>query len=158
MIARFDAIEAEFQQIRPFLETVAAANRERSQIGHNNPPEPIDILLLDAAELDMSIAAVNLARAELNSEHPRFDVMRLCGLVLNEMTTRVFAFAQWIREKGEVFLDAFLKSAGTEAGKRVVQGVATAAVLSAVTTQLHADLNGVVTELRHVFQLLHLPF
>jgi hypothetical protein len=59
MIARLDAIEAGFQKIRPFLEAVDAAYREYGQIGHNNPPEPIDIPLLDAAELEMGISAAN---------------------------------------------------------------------------------------------------
>ncbi len=158
MIGRLDAIEVGFPKIRPFLEVVEAAYRERGQIGHNNPPEPLDILLLDAAELEMGISAASLARAELNAEHPRLDVIRLCGLVLNQMAARVFACLQWIGAKGDVFVDAFLKSAGAEAGKRVVQGTGAAVVLTVVMTQLHVDLTDVATKIQHVFELLHLHF
>jgi hypothetical protein len=157
MIARLDAIEAGFQKIRPLLEAVDAAYRERGQIGHNNPPEPIDILLLDAAELEMGIAAANLARAELNSEHPRSDVMRLCGLVLNHVATGLWACVQWIAAKADDSIDAFVKAASAEAGKRVVQGLVLAEILKDMT-QLHVDLTGFVTEIGHVFERLHLPF
>jgi hypothetical protein len=160
MIGWLDAIEEGFQKIRPFLETVEAGYRERTaQIGHNNPPEPIEILPLNTAELEMGAAAANLARAELNAEHPRFDVIRLCGLVLNDMAARVFACLQWIGAKGEPYLDAFLKSAAAEAGKRVVQGVTvvgTGAALMAIITQSHVNLTHAATTLRHIVEFMHL--
>jgi hypothetical protein len=155
MVGRLDAIEVGFEKIRPFLETIEAGNRERAaQIGHNNPPEQIEILPLNTAELEMGTAAVNLARAELNAEHPRFDVIRLCGLVLNVMASRFFACLQWIGAKGDVFLDAFLKSAGTQTGKMLV----TAGALEAIMMGLHVDLTDVVTKIGHVFEVLRLPF
>lgn len=82
MIPRLDAIEAGLRELAPVIERFEAAYREHARIGHNNPPEDIDILPIELAELELGIVAANLARTELNAEQPRSDVMRFCGLVL----------------------------------------------------------------------------
>jgi hypothetical protein len=140
LIGRLDAIEAGFQKIRPFLEFVEAAYRESGgQIGHDKPPEPIDILPINAEELEIGANASELARSELKAEHPRFDVIRLCVRVL-----------KLIRTKVNIFLDEFLK----ESGKRTVQVVAATALFQ----ELDVNLHDVVTKIHRVFELLHLTF
>jgi len=134
---RLDSIETAFRQIRPILEFAEASYRESR--GHNNPPDPIDILPINTEDLEIGTIATDLARTELNAEHPRFDVIRLC--------TRFF---KWMEEKVTLFLDEFLK----ESGKRTMQVVAATALFQ----QLHVDLHDVVTKVVHVFELLHRSF
>jgi hypothetical protein len=140
IIGLLDAIETGFEKIGPFLELAEAAYREgAAQLGHNKPPEPIDTLPVNAEELEIGALAANLARAEFEAEHPRFEVIRLCVRIL-----------KWVGAKLNVFLDDFLK----EGGKRVAQAV----VLSELLEHLHIDLTNVLTKVHHVFELLHLPF
>jgi hypothetical protein len=140
LIRRLDAIEAGFQKIRPFLEFIETAYGESgSQIGHNKPPAPIDILPINTEDLEIGAIAANLARVELKAERPRFDVIRLCVRILKS-----------IKEKATIFLDEFLK----EGGKRTAQVVAE----TALVRQLDVDLHEVVAKIHHVFELLHLPF
>ena len=134
---RLDSIETAFRQIRPILEFAEASYRESR--GHNNPPDPIDILPINTEDLEIGTIATDLARTELNAEHPRFDVIRLC--------TRFF---KWMGAKVTLFLDEFLK----ESGKRTMQVVAATALFQ----QLHVDLHDVVTKVVHVFELLHRSF
>ena len=60
MIPRLDAIEAGLRELAPVIERFEVAYREHARIGHNNPPEDIDILPIDLAELELGIAAANL--------------------------------------------------------------------------------------------------
>src|ERR1700746_1515989 len=58
LIRRLDAIEAGFQKIRPFLEFIETAYGESgSQIGHNKPPAPIDILPINTEDLEIGTIA-----------------------------------------------------------------------------------------------------
>jgi hypothetical protein len=146
MIARLDAIEAGLRTISPFIEAFETAYREHARIGHNNPPEDIDILPIGLAELQLGIVAANLARTEVNTEHPRSDVIRLCGLVLNWIAALVSACLKWIGTKGDVYVDSFLKALGP----------LTAAAVCAKLAGVHVNLTEVVTKIRQVFELLHL--
>jgi hypothetical protein len=148
MVAKLDAIEAGLQRIAPVIEAFETAYREHARIGHNNPPEEIDILPIGLAELELGIVAANLARTEINAERPRSDVIRLCGLVLNWTAGLVSACVKWIGAKGDVYVDSFLKALGP----------LTATALVAKLCGLDVDLNDVVTTIRHVLALAHLPF
>jgi hypothetical protein len=103
MAAKLDAIGAGLQRIAPVIEAFETAYREHARIGHNNPPEEIDILPIGLAELELGIVAANLARTEINAERPRSDVIRLCGLVLNWTAGLVSACVKWIAAKGDVY-------------------------------------------------------
>lgn len=133
IIPRLDALDAGFHKL------LEAYREQAGQIGHNNPPELINLLPLDRAELEMGVAAANLTRIEINAEQPRSEVMGLCVQALTCIAG---------------YCDTYLKSAADEAGKRTVQGVA----LISIITQLHAGLADVVTKICHVFELLHLTF
>jgi hypothetical protein len=148
MIARLDAIEAGLHRIAPVIEAFETAYREHARIGHNNPPEDIDILPIGLAELELGIVAANLARTEINAEHPRSDVIRFCGLVLNWTAGLLSACVKWIGAKADVYVDSFLKALGP----------LTAAGLVAVLSGVHVDLTEVVSEIRRVLELVHLPF
>ena len=93
--ARLDVIEAGLQAVAPVIQHFETAYRESARIGHNNPPEDIDLLPIGLAELQLGILAANLARSEINSDHPRFDVLRLCGLVLRSTGGLIFACIKW---------------------------------------------------------------
>jgi hypothetical protein len=147
MAAKLDAIEAGLQRIAPVIEAFETAYRKHARIGHNNPPEEIDILPIGLAELELGIVAANLARTEINAERPRSDVIRLCGLVLNWTTGLVSACVKWIAAKGDVYVDSFLKALGP----------LTATALVAELCGLHVDLTDVVTTIRHILALVHLP-
>jgi hypothetical protein len=108
IIPRLDAIEAGLRAIAPIIESFEAAYRERARIGDNHPPEDIDILPIDLAELELGIVATNLARTEINAEQPRSDVMRLCGLVLRRTEWLLVACARWLGTKGDKFVDALI--------------------------------------------------
>ena|SRR5438034_2220995 len=118
LIRHLDAIEADLRQIRPTLEAIRAALDERPQIGHNNPPEDINILPIDDADLGLMAAAITAARVEIAGEQARADVLRLSALSLQKVGA---SFGLWLATKADTFAEAFAKSAGTEAGKRLIQ-------------------------------------
>jgi hypothetical protein len=145
IIPRLDAIEAGLRAIAPIIESFEAAYRERARIGDNHPPEDIDILPIDLAELELGIVATNLARTEINAEQPRSDVMRLCGLVLRRTEWLLVACAKWLGAKGDKFVDALIPL--------------TAAGLAAKFTLLNDDITEVVNKIRHVLEVMqHLSF
>jgi hypothetical protein len=67
-------------------------------------PEAIDVLPIDLAELELGIAAANLARTEIDAEQPRSDVMRVCGLVLRRMGSVIAACVKWLGGKADKFV------------------------------------------------------
>jgi hypothetical protein len=161
VIGRLDAIDRMLQEIAPFVEAVAALYREHSRMGHNNPPEDIEVMPLDAEGVQLAIVAANLARAEITAEHPRFDVIRVCARALGEMGKRLFALVQWMGGKANVFAEAYAKAAGEEAGKRTIQSIVVVGGLAGgmnMLTHLHLHLADMMTELRPIFEALHLPF
>jgi hypothetical protein len=145
-LQKLETVEAALQKIAPFLTALEAAYGEHGQLGHNYPPERIELLPLDTIDIQTGSEVAKLVRAELNAENPRPDVLRVGGLVLNQLAARSLACLSWIRTKGLDFVDAAVKSAGTETGKRLVQ----AAVASAILNQLHIDLAAIATELLHL--------
>jgi hypothetical protein len=149
MIPMLDAIEAGLRELAPVIERFEIAYREHARIGHNNPPEDIDILPIGLAELELGIVAANLARTELNAEQPRSDVMRICGLVLRWTGSLLAACAKWLGAKGDKFVDELIKPAA----------IATAAGLAAKFTLLNGDITEIVSKIRHVLETVqHLPF
>jgi hypothetical protein len=138
---RLDAIDAMVQQIMPTLEAIRAALDERSQIGHNNPPEAIETLPIEDVDLRLIAAAVTAARVEIQEEQARADVLRFSALSLKKTAASV---SLWLTTKADTFAEAFAKSAGTEAGKRLVQGGALIALYPALH-QLVADLGEFAT-------------
>jgi len=144
MIPRLDAIEAGLRELAPVIQRFEVAYREHARIGHNNPPEDIDVLPIDLAELELGIAAANLARTEINSEQPRSDVMRVCGLVLHRTGWLIAACVKWLGGKADKFVDALIPL--------------TAAGLAAKFTLLNGDITEVVNKIRHVLELLHSSF
>jgi hypothetical protein len=142
LIPRFDAIEASLRAIAPVIEGFEAAYREHARIGHNNPPEDIDILPIGLAELELGIVAANLARTEIGAEQPRSDVMRFCGLVLRWTGGLLAACVKWIGAKGDVYVDGFLKALGP----------LTAAALAARLALVDTDITDVVAKIRHVLE------
>jgi hypothetical protein len=149
IIRRLEAAEATFQKIAPFLAALEAAYGERGQLGHNNPPERVEMLPLETIELQTGSEAAKLARAEISSDNPRLDVLRVCGLVLNQVAARAHACLSWIGAKGDEFVDACVKSAGDQTGKLLVTAVAASQLLQ----QLHIDLTAIVTQILHI--LMH---
>jgi hypothetical protein len=147
LIRRLDAVEAGLQEVIPTLEAIKAALRERPQIGHNNPPESTDLLPLDTSDVQLTTSAVSVARVEIGTEHPRPDVLRLSGLALQQVA---FRLGQWLAIKSDGFAGAFAKSAGTEAGKRFVQGGALVAFYPALH-KLIVDLGAVATQILQTF-------
>jgi hypothetical protein len=149
LIPRLDAIEAGLRAIAPVIEGFEAAYREHARIGHNNPPEDIDILPIGLAELELGIVAANLARTEINAEQPRSDVMRFCGLVLRWTGGLLAACVKWVGAKGDVYVDGFLKALGP----------LTATALAAKLALVDTDITDVVAKIRHVLKVvLHLSF
>ena len=94
------------------------------------------------------MAAANLARIELNSEQPRADVLRVCGLFLKGIGSRVQIFIGWIAAKGDTFFDAFLK----ELRKRAAQGMISYVAAIQILRELHIDLSEVVNAIFHAFK------
>jgi hypothetical protein len=149
LIPRLDAIEAALRALAPVIESFETAYREQARIGHNNPPEDIDILPIDLAELELGIVAANMARTELNAEQPRSDVMRFCGLVLRRTAWLLGACLKWISEKGDVYVDGFLKALGP----------LTATALVAKMALINTDITEVVSTIKHVLEAVqHLSF
>jgi hypothetical protein len=150
--ARLDAIEAGLRAVAPVIQSFETAYREHARIGHNNPPEDIDILPIGLAELELGIVAANLARTEVNAEHPRSDVLRFCGLVLRWTGGLLAASIKWMGSKGEVFLDSYLTALGKAAGP------VTAVELAAKLSGINIDLADVVSKIEHIMKLVNLPF
>jgi hypothetical protein len=149
MIPRLDSIEARLRELAPVIERFEVAYREHARIGHNNPPEDIDILPIGLAELELGIVAANLARTEINLEHPRSDVMRFCGLVLRWTGGLLAAWVKWIGAKGDAYVDGVLKALGP----------LTAIALVAKLAHIETDIIDVVGKIRHVLEVVqHLPF
>lgn len=157
VLNRLDAIESALKNIAPFVDAVAAAYREHSRMGHNNPPEEMELLPLDVAGVQLGLAATNLARTEIKRDRPRFDVIRLCGLVLGETAKRLLTFLHWVEGKADAFAEAFVKSAGEQAGRSVIKWVIGGVAAVEVMQALHVDLNAAGEELHRIFEVLHLP-
>jgi len=152
LIPRLDAIAEGLREIAPVIEAFEASYRARAQIGHNNPPEDIDLLPIGLAELELGIIAANVARSEVDLDHPRFDVLRLCGRVLRWVGGLLWACIKWIGEKGNVFVDSMLKPMGKTVGYTA------APLLVAKLSGINVDLNAVVDKLQHLMAALHLLF
>jgi hypothetical protein len=116
LIPRLDAIEEGLRAIAPVIEAFDTLYRTSARIGHNNPPEEIDLLPIGSAELELGIIAANVARTEVNLDHPRFDVLRFCGRVLRWVGGLLSASINWIAAKGDVFIDSTLKAMGKTIG------------------------------------------
>src|SRR5262249_14269342 len=102
---------------------------------------------LDTIEVQVGTEAAKLARAELNTDNPRSDVLRVCSLVLNQLAARSHACLSWIGTKGNDFVDACVKSVGAQTGKLLV----TAVIAQQLLQQLHIDLTEIVTRILHLF-------
>jgi hypothetical protein len=145
---RLDNIEAGFQQILPTLEAIKAALDERPQLGHNHPPEGIDVPPIDTEDLNLAGAAITVARVELGEIRPaRTDVLWLCAHSFQKVKASI---GVWLATKADTFTEAFSNSAGTEAGKRVIQGGALIALYPALH-QLLTDLGGPAA---HILKIL----
>jgi hypothetical protein len=142
LIGKLDAIQAGIQQIMPTLEAIRGALSDPS-IGHNNPPEPIAVPPLDPVDIELTTAAVTAARIEFETQQTRADILRLSALSLQKVGTSV---SLWLSTKADVFAEAFAKSAGTEAGKRLIQW----GVLLALLHQLVGDLGEVAMKVLQI--------
>jgi hypothetical protein len=149
---RLEAIEAGLRALTPVIERFERAHREHAGIGHNNPPEDIDILPISLAELELGIVAASVARIEINAESPRFDVLRLCGVALRPICGLLSACMKWIGEKGNVFVDSYLKALGKAAA------IGSGAALALEFSRLHVDVGEVVGKIRHILELVNSPF
>jgi hypothetical protein len=116
------------------LASVASAllvQLEGIEVGLQKISTLVNPLATDTAVLlEGATAAVDLAKRELGSEHPRIDVIRLCVLVL-----------KWVATKGDVFVGAVLKGAGATAGVELAHKL------------LSSDLATVVAQLEQWLQL-----
>jgi len=144
LMAKLDAIEAGLRALAPVIQSFETAYREHARIGHNNPPEDIDILPIGLAEVELGIVAATVARTEISAEHPRPDVMRFSGLVLRWTRELLSTCVRWVGTKLDKFIDALIPL--------------TAAGLVAHFTVLNGDITEVVDKIRHVLELLHVPF
>jgi hypothetical protein len=144
VMAKLEAIEAGLRAIAPVIQSFDTAYRERARIGHNNPPEDIDFLPIGLAEVELGIVAATVARTEISTEHPRPDIMGLCGLVLRWTGELLSACVKWVGAKADKFVDALIPLA--------------AAGLVAKFTILDGDITVVVNKIRHVLELLNVPF
>ena len=104
MLSRLETVEAAFQKIAPFLAALETAHGEHGQFGHNYPPERIEMLPLDTIEIQMGTEVAKLARAELNTENPRPDVLRVCGLVLKQVAARSLACLHGLKRRATILL------------------------------------------------------
>jgi len=64
------------------------------------------------------------------------------------------ALARWLPQKGDLFVDALVKSAGESIGKNLAR----TATLLAVLAVAGAETSGIAEKIRDWLQSLHLPF
>jgi hypothetical protein len=140
IIARLDAIDAQLREIKPLIERISA--ERPTGVGHNNPPEEIDALPVDAADLELVAATVAAARVEIKSEQPRAEILELCRLALQRVSLRL---ALWIPTKLDRFVDAFMIAAGREAGTDLMRA------LVDKLPQFHEDLMQLLNSLLSLF-------
>ncbi len=150
MLERVSAIEATLKEIAPLVERLEKEQQQYRGIGHNQPPEPLPI---DTAQIQMGISAANVLPIELSEEHPSFDVIRLCGLVLKQVWKGIVGLGRWLATKGNTFLDALLKSAGSTLGKRIID----AAALGVVLNKFNVDMADVIARIEKWLRALGLP-
>jgi len=145
LLARLDAIETGFRKIAPVVE---ALHNSRGRIGHNQPPEPIDPPPVFLGDLETGVVATTLIRTELASKTPRKDVLNLCEAVLQNLWSRIKAFARWIKSKGQIVFDEILK----ELAKRGTQAGITYLALQELLNGLDINLAQLISKLA---KLLH---
>jgi len=110
MLRRIELLEA----------TLANLPVRHPTIGHNRPPEPIEVSLNDRDRL-----AVNRAVADLKEPGAAYAVAQKAALTLTRIAKKIWR--QLARASGCVgkqageFVSAAVKSGGTEFGKRAVQ-------------------------------------
>lgn len=150
ILARLDAIEGALGQIVPLVERLEIEQRQHGGIGHNQPPEPLPI---DIAQIQIGVSAANVLRIELSEEHPRREVVRLCGLALRQVVKGVGALLRWLANKGDDFVDAFMKSAGDTAGKTIIG----AATLTILLEKLGVDLAEALAVVERWLRVFGLP-
>jgi len=149
LVRRLRDIKTEFGHLALFVEKMEAARHQRG-IGDNHPPEPIEALPLGVALLSEGGDAADVLQAELGSENPRSNVIRLCFRVLSRVSTGVADLLQWLEGKGELYIDEVLKSAGAETGKILVRG--TAAWI--FCHKFHDDLSAIIGHINHLYHFL----
>jgi hypothetical protein len=144
MLERLGAIETALQQLASIVDV---GQTTHGGIGHNLPSEPLPV---DASQIRMGISAANVIRIELSEERPRPEVLRLCGLTLKHVCKGVVGLLHWATAKGDAFVETFVKSAGTAAGKTIIG----AAALKILLEQLGIDLTDAIALLERWAGLL----
>jgi hypothetical protein len=154
LLARLDTIEAELNEFRPWVE-VYERNRGHRGIGDNQPPdEQIDALPLTIDDLEEGHAAVDALRTALNNKEPQWSFIRICGLVLKRLAPRMAATIKWFANKGDIFIDNAIASAGKAFGSLTVKGGIGLLVLS----DHQAHISDIVGKIQGWFSAVNLPF
>jgi hypothetical protein len=123
LIPRLDAIEEGLRAIAPVIEAFDTLYRTSARIGHNNPPEEIDLLPIGSAELELGIIAANVAAFRLLAVRLGYEILTfimraalLWPRPLRWVGGLLSASINWIAAKGDVFIDSTLKAMGKTIG------------------------------------------
>jgi hypothetical protein len=102
------------RRIRALGEALTRAPAAPAGIGHNRPPEPLDLEPLDAndrAEISTALAAL-----EAQSVEPS-DKGKAAGEALAKLETKREKLGKWLKLQGIVFTEEAIKEAGKQFGK-----------------------------------------
>jgi hypothetical protein len=110
-----------------FADELRLFDASRAGIGHNQPPETIEIP--SAGEVvDHAAVAADAVVTELTVEQPHLSSIRAGTVLLRRVLTDLEVIGRWLAHKGDLFVDEFVK----ELGKRSAQVITIAAVVKAL--------------------------
>jgi hypothetical protein len=153
VLRRLADIQSAIGEIRPLVQFIEQTTRrsQRDGVGGNNPPEPIDEPPIGTTDLAEIATAAHILSG-LNAEQQQIAPIQLSHLVLKRAEPKVGALSAWLKSKGNLFVDEYVKAAGSQAGKRSVDGLY---LMGAVAT-LSAAIGFVLNRVEHLLQMLHL--
>jgi len=123
----------------------------RLGIGGNHLPESIaDVPLAEEIITEAAVAGDALL-AELNADSPHLSSIRIAARALRRVAQWTGAILRWMAEKGDRFLDEYLKQLAKPAA------YVTAGAIGAKLLGLETSLHSLMGRMSALFAVLHIP-
>lgn len=124
MLRKLDSVESAFEEL----------GKLPAGIGHNNPPECIETMVLDSAELEELRNAVALLKAQPVEPTELLDAIAQAASTLTNIGKKITGYCA---KQSDSFISETVKSAGEALGKWLVRSAVVLAAAAAASEWLH---------------------
>jgi hypothetical protein len=151
-----DEAEARAEMLTRLQRLEDAVNEMRgasSRIGHNNPPEPIDDLPLNAAQQDQIISDIRFIQNECKAPEPNAGEVEAAANRFRDLASKI---GMWAAKKCDLALDELAKAFGSSLGKIIALGIS--APVAVALLKLMGALTAAEIAVHAWLSYLTLPF